>query len=175
MKKFLIVYATREGQTQKIAEFIAAELTEAGHDVSLHNAYNDFSFTLTEYDAIICGASLHAGKIESELVKFLETYKETISHMANSFFLVLLAMASKESPKKEKELAEVRENLKKQLPLEFQSQEMFAGALRYSKYNWFIKLVMKFIAKRESGDTDSSRDYEYTNWQRVKSYVDTLK
>jgi len=46
-----------------------------------------------------------------------------------------------------------------------------AGALPYSKYNWFVRFVMKRIAQKSGGDTDTSRDYEYTNWVAVDKFV----
>jgi menaquinone-dependent protoporphyrinogen oxidase len=46
-----------------------------------------------------------------------------------------------------------------------------AGALQYSKYNFLIRLVMKWIAKRVGAETDTSRDYEYTDWSRLDQFV----
>jgi menaquinone-dependent protoporphyrinogen oxidase len=39
-----------------------------------------------------------------------------------------------------------------------------AGALVYTKYDYFKRLVMKLIADRRGGDTDTSKDHEYTDW-----------
>ena len=38
----------------------------------------------------------------------------------------------------------------------------FAGALRYRDYGLLKRLMMKWIARQEGGDTDTSRNYEYT-------------
>jgi menaquinone-dependent protoporphyrinogen oxidase len=46
-----------------------------------------------------------------------------------------------------------------------------AGALAYSKYNFFIKLVMKAIARKAGGPTDTSRDYEFTDWPALDRFV----
>ena len=34
-----------------------------------------------------------------------------------------------------------------------------------------MKLVMKRIAKKEGADTDTSRDYEYTDWDAVAEFA----
>ena len=48
---------------------------------------------------------------------------------------------------------------------------IFAGALAYTKYNWFTRWVMKRIAQKAGGDTDTSRDHEYTNWPDVRNFA----
>lgn len=48
---------------------------------------------------------------------------------------------------------------------------LFGGALRYSKYGFLKRLLMKQIAKEATGDTDASRDYEYTDWAEVEAFA----
>ena len=47
-----------------------------------------------------------------------------------------------------------------------------AGALPYTRYNWFIRLVMKRIAAKAGGDTDTTRDYESTDWEDLRSFTE---
>ena len=47
---------------------------------------------------------------------------------------------------------------------------MFAGALVYTQYGWLKGRVIRAIVKREDGDTDMSRDYEYTDWDAVDAF-----
>ena len=49
-----------------------------------------------------------------------------------------------------------------------------AGALLYSKYNPLVRFVMKRIAKEAGGTTNTSRDYEYTDWVTLDHFVDEL-
>jgi menaquinone-dependent protoporphyrinogen oxidase len=46
-----------------------------------------------------------------------------------------------------------------------------AGALPYSKYNFFIRFIMRRIAAQAGGDVDTSRDYEYTDWGAVDRFA----
>lgn len=46
-----------------------------------------------------------------------------------------------------------------------------AGALLYSRYGILKRLLMRLIVWREGGDTDASRDYEYTDWEAVEAFV----
>ncbi len=47
-----------------------------------------------------------------------------------------------------------------------------AGALLYTKYNFLVRFVMRRIAKKGGPETDTSRDYEYTNWAALDKFVD---
>ncbi len=46
-----------------------------------------------------------------------------------------------------------------------------AGALAYSRYNFLIRFVLKRIARANGAPTDTSRDYEFTDWQAVDNFV----
>jgi menaquinone-dependent protoporphyrinogen IX oxidase len=45
------------------------------------------------------------------------------------------------------------------------------GALAYSRYNFLIRFVMKRIARKAGAPTDTSRDYEFTDWSKVDSFI----
>jgi len=47
-----------------------------------------------------------------------------------------------------------------------------AGALMYTRYNWLKRWVMKKIAGKAGGDTDTRRDYEYTDWSDVRAFAE---
>jgi menaquinone-dependent protoporphyrinogen oxidase len=49
-----------------------------------------------------------------------------------------------------------------------------AGALLYSKYNPLVRFVMKRIARKAGTRTDTSRDYEYTDWVSLDRFIDEL-
>jgi len=49
---------------------------------------------------------------------------------------------------------------------------IFAGALPYTRYHFFLRWVMKRIATMAGRDTDTSRDYEYTDWDEVARFAE---
>lgn len=52
---------------------------------------------------------------------------------------------------------------------------VFAGALYYPRYNWFERSMIRFIMKITGGETDISKEIEYTDWEKVKDFTNTLK
>jgi len=51
---------------------------------------------------------------------------------------------------------------------------VFAGATPYTRYGWFVRFMMRNIARRRGLGTDTSRDYEYTDWQAVEQFARDL-
>lgn len=48
--------------------------------------------------------------------------------------------------------------------------EVIAGALLYLRYKPFDRLMIRFIMKITKGETDTSKEYEYTDWQQVENF-----
>ena len=46
------------------------------------------------------------------------------------------------------------------------------GALLYTRYNPVKRWMMKRIVRKAGGDTDTTRDYEYTDWNEVRAFAD---
>ncbi len=178
MKNILIFYGTREGQTEKVAAQISTHLLQkAGANVQLINA-QDKSATedvdLNAFDLLVFGASMHAGGLEKELVDFINSHKKQIEPRVRSFFLVLLSAATKDSKLRAEWLGDAQKKMAEQISVPFQDVEMIAGALMYSKYSLPLKWVMKRIAKKAGEGTDTSKDYEYTDWKQVEKYSEKL-
>ena len=47
-----------------------------------------------------------------------------------------------------------------------------AGALMYSRYGFLTRWLMRRIARKAGGGTDTSRDYEYTDWAKLREDVE---
>jgi menaquinone-dependent protoporphyrinogen oxidase len=169
------MFATREGQTEKVALRIAAVLRDGGADVSLVDAKTAAGISLSGFDLLVFGASMHAGGLERELVGFVNAHAEEISQCPRSFFLVLLSAAAKDQSLRARWLADAQAKMNEQLEVPFDDVEMIAGALRYSKYPLPLRWLMQRISRQAGGDTDTSRDYEYTDWGRVDDYARRLQ
>jgi len=47
----------------------------------------------------------------------------------------------------------------------------FTGALRYSRYGWWKKRLMCWIAEKSGSKTVTTQDYEYTDWNAVDAFA----
>lgn len=98
MRKILILYATREGQTGKVATQIGKHLETLGAGVQLVNTKDKeamIDIDLDAFDSLVFGASMHAGGLEKELLNCTNENKKTIERKARSFFSSFLVLPPK--------------------------------------------------------------------------------
>ena len=48
---------------------------------------------------------------------------------------------------------------------------VFAGALRYPRYRWYDRFMIRLIMKMTGGETDVSKEVVYTDWQQVGRFA----
>jgi menaquinone-dependent protoporphyrinogen oxidase len=46
------------------------------------------------------------------------------------------------------------------------------GALLYTRYDFFKRMMMKMISRQQGRTTDTAHDHEYTDWADVEAFVD---
>lgn len=171
MSKILIVYGTNHGQTEKIAKYIARAFDPTKHSVELFNSANMLqSHNPAYYDAIIAGAPVYTSRYQKKLTKWVKNNAPILNKKKSAFFSVCLGILQKDDRVQKEEWKFVHDFLSEN-QWDPQMREIFAGSLTYSKYNFITKYVMKRISKKEGRDTDTSRDYEYTNWDQVSKFT----
>lgn len=165
-----IVYGTTEGQTRKICEHMAQQLRHHDDRVEiLHGAELPIDFELHEYDGIVVAASLHEGKHQRYIRDFAAEHADELSSMPSAFVSVSLSAASEDTrPDAQKCVDEFVEETGWKPTV----AEPVAGALKYTKYNWLKRFLMKKISASAGGDTDTSQDYEYTDWDQVDELIE---
>lgn len=177
-----VLYATREGQTRKIAEHVAANLRSTGRHVDvLDLAHLPASFDLVAYDGAILAASVHATHHEREMIAFVRAHRAQLDAIPTAFLSVSLSEAGAEQaaapPEKRAAAAADAQRMIDRFCEETGwrpragDAKPVAGALAYSKYGLFKRFALKQLAKRAGGDTDTSRDWEYTDWPALDAFV----
>jgi menaquinone-dependent protoporphyrinogen oxidase len=173
MAKILIVYGTTEGQTAKIAEHVADVGRRLGHEVVVGQAGEVDEAELPGCDAVIVGGSLHEGRYQRAVGDFLERNRATLRSLPGAFFSVSLGAAS-ENAAERNEVRRIMSSFVEQSGWGPKFTESFAGALRYTRYSWLKRALMKHIAGKEGGDVDTSRDFEYTDWNQVTRFAESF-
>jgi menaquinone-dependent protoporphyrinogen oxidase len=172
MPRIFIVYGTTEGQTRKIAMGMAKDFESLGHEVKVINSASREANPFAESpDGIVIGGSVHQGKHQGTLIEFVRRNRERIAIMPNAFFSVSLASASGAEDDKNEAQSYI-ERFRDETEWDPEETICFAGALRYMEYDFFKRFVMKMISKRTGHPTDTSRDYEYTDWDAVKRFAE---
>ena len=170
MATVLVVYSTHDGQTRKVAERIATVLRDRRHVVELLDASRlPRGLDLDRFQAVFVGSPVHARGYLRPLVRFVEEYRPALDRLPTLFFSVGLAILSKTSDGRAQTM-EIVDRFVADTGWRPRRIELVAGALPYTRYNFLIRFVMRRIVKSEGGDADTSRDYEYTDWNAVDRF-----
>lgn len=172
MSKLLILYGTGEGHTRKIATRMAEKATEQGYEAELvkgNKAAGDFS--PEGFDAAIIGTSIHMGLHQISVRKLVKAHQAGFAKIPVAYFCVCLTAASDKSDDI-KQVHKYIDEFKLYTGLQPRFTEAFAGALRYPYYNFIKRYMIKLVARKLGLDTDTKKEYEYTNWSAVDSFAE---
>ena len=173
MAKALFLYSSREGQTKKILHYIEEQLTEFECEiVDLHTA-TDIDFS--HYEKVLIGASIRYGHLNKKLYQFIAKNQSQLEGNKVAFFCVNLTARKEEQGKDTPEGSAYIKTFLNKSPWQPKLIGVFAGALYYPRYNWFDRTMIKFIMSMTGGETDTSKEVEYTNWEKVAIFADKFK
>ncbi len=171
MGSILVCYGTGEGQTATVADRIVDVLAERGHDATaLDAAELPPAFDLEAFDAVLVGASVHVGKHQPAVREFVGANRDALAARPTGFFQLSLSSAVDDEARRA-DAADYVDAFLEETGWRPDRIARFGGALRYSKYGFLKRLMMKRIAREATGDTDASRDYEYTDWHEVEAFA----
>ncbi len=172
--KLLLLYGTTEGQTQKVARFVAEHLAPLGHQTVLINAVDGATASAAHtVDGVIIAASLHAGRYQSSVIHFVRDHLSDINARPNAFISVSLAAASHDNDDIEG-LKQCIAHFIHDSGWTPQQIHHVAGAFRYTSYDFLKRWAMKYIAYRKGAPTDTSRDYELTDWADLARFAEAF-
>jgi menaquinone-dependent protoporphyrinogen oxidase len=174
-----VFYATREGHTRKVAERIAAELRARGALVDLFDVGACLPPDWSRYSAACLAASVHIGRHEKEMVAFARAERDALVRLDAAFVSVSLSEAGAENPRRSvDERRKAAEDAQHMIDVFVHETGWHpehvlsvAGALAYSKYNLLVRFLMKQIARKAGAPTDTSRDYEFTDWPALDRFA----
>ena len=169
MKKILLTYSTVDGHTKTICEKILSYSETSQVDI----LPIDSSINIKDYDTVVIGASIRYGKYREEIFEFIKENEELLNSKDNAFFSVNV-VARKENKNKPETNPYLIKFLNK-ISWQPKILDVFAGKIEYPKYKFLDKYAIKFIMWITKGPTDTSKVYEFTDWNRVKSFAEKLE
>ncbi len=171
--KVLIVYASTEGQTRKIARFVADRLADAGQSVELMRAEDAEGLDVARFDGAILAGSIHVGAFQKSLVTFAKCHADALSRIPTLFLGVSLAAAG-DDPDDWRGLEACVAKFTAEAAWTPGQVEHVAGAFRFGEYDFFRSWAMRWIA-RSKGEAEpaAGNDREYTDWARLGTTLDS--
>lgn len=167
----LVGYHSKEGQTRKIAEHVACRMRTTGATVDVREIAEEP--TIAAYDGVVIGDPIYATKHTRPMRRYLRRHRDELSSRPTACFQVSLTSTNPDE-EHTRTANELLDALAEQTGFTPTLRACFAGSLAYSHYGPLKKRLMRWISSHEGGDTDMSRDYEYTDWDAVDRFADDV-
>jgi menaquinone-dependent protoporphyrinogen oxidase len=164
--KILIVYATTEGQTRKVARFVFDRLARAGHAAALVPASEAGGLDPAGFDAAVVAGSVHAGRYQTDLVSWVQAAAQGLGQVPSLLLSVSLTAAGDEA----EDWAGLRacvDRFVEETGWTPARIEHVAGAFRFSEYDFFKSWAMRWIAAQKDESVRPGEDKEYTDWDAL--------
>jgi menaquinone-dependent protoporphyrinogen oxidase len=170
-----VFYATTEGQTSLIAEALAGHLRGAGLDSQAIDVTSAraASFSWARTRAAVLAASVHAGNHQADAEAFVRAHVVELNARPSVFVSVSLAICSS-VPRDAEAARATADRFPAQLGWNAERIVCVAGRLAYTQYGLLKRFVMRRIAAKSGGPTDTSRDHEMTDWGQVRAVAGDL-
>ena len=163
----IFIYSTSNGQSLKICNAINKNKESLIIDIDKIKTVE-----LNKFDQIIIGASVKYGDHNKKIYDFIKNNKILLETKKTGFFSVN-ATARKSEKNKPETNPYVIKFLKKTnwTP---DNIGVFAGKIDFPNYNFLEKYIIKVIMWITNGPTDTSKTFEFTDWEDVKEFSDKI-
>ena len=160
-RRLMVVYASRYGQTEKIAQRIADVAKREGMACEIAEVAN--ASTPDDFSDVVIAGSVYFGSYARSLSRYVRQNLATLAKRHTAFATVCNEVEQAPAGKFLRAAAWTPD-----------TTATFAGALRYTRYGWFIRFVASRAARAHGADADTSRDFEYTDWHAVEAFARTF-
>lgn len=160
----LIIYASIEGQSARIAEVVEKELRQAGNDVSSVNALDTSTITLDGVDKVVLVAPVHERRHPKLFEALLIAQNAQLAERDTLLISVSLSAAF---PEGLEEAGEYVTELKMRTGLEPDAVILAAGAIRTGHYDYFSTQVLRHVVLRDRDYDPKAEEHEFTDWSAL--------
>ncbi|MBL0144109.1 MAG: protoporphyrinogen oxidase [Betaproteobacteria bacterium] len=171
MARALIIFASEDGQTAKIARRLGELLRERGVEAAMRDGSKpDAGAHLTAYDGVIVGSPIHFGHHAKPVRDLVKGHLAILRTRHTAFYSVSLSAGG---PSRDAAAAKrYLEEFSADTGWTPDQAASFAGAVRNSRYG-FIRALMVQFSLRKSGAPPPG-DHEYTDWGAVTAFAESF-
>ena len=159
-EKTLIVYASRYGSTEDIAQRVGQVLGESGLSVDVQSVADIGS--LDDYATVIVGGAIYSGQWDQELIDFVSMHENILRSTPAAMFIVAIRLRENTEEMRESVLGTVE---KQRLILDPLTVGFFAGKIDYSQLSPIVRLQ---IQKKSLPEGD------FRDWNAIDDWANGL-
>lgn len=165
-----IVYATRDGQSERIAQRIATRVDDRGATATLCAlAPRTRQAIDAASDAIVAVLAVRYGRVLREGGEFLAEFASR--ELAPPLALAVVNLVARDAARRTPETNPYLRSTLARYRLKPALATAFGGRLNYPKYRVFDKQVIRLIMAITGGVADGRSDIDYTDWAQVDDFA----
>jgi len=146
--KTILIYASIHGTTEKVAHYIAKYLA----DVTVVRLSNSSDISISEYDRVILGGSIHMGNVQSAIKTFCAKHRRELLSKPVALFVCGM----------EKEVQKQEEELRKAFPDDINKHALtkafVGGEFLFEKMSFIQRMIIKKIAHTDQSQSAINYD-----------------
>ena len=156
--KAIVIYASKHGSTERVAEKIALGLGAETEKISIQESKK---LAMEKYDLVVIGGSIHAGSIQRKIKKFCRDNLASLLKIKLALFIC--CMEDGESAEKQLGNAFPAELLEHAI-----ASDYLGGEFNFDRMNFLEKAIIKKI----SGETESVSKLKE---EKIQVFINKLK
>ena len=167
--RVLILYSSKHGQTQRIAEHIADITRSDGAETFLFQVGSEPRDIAPHIaDVVVLAGSVYFGRYPKALEHFVIGQRANLAKTRTVFVSVSGSARSEEGRALTREYVNAFIAKTGWSP---DSVELFAGGEPYTRYNFVTRFIMKRLARKQGRLVDTKCDYDFTDWNAVSRFA----
>jgi menaquinone-dependent protoporphyrinogen oxidase len=166
LAEILIVYATLQGHTLRVAERVAEHVAAAGHRPALTRV--DAAPAPTGFDAAIVGAPVQAGHFAAAVVEYATAHATELARRPSGLFFVCLTAAQNDDASRATVDGYLR-TFQRQTGWTPDVVASFAGALPTEPTTLLHRALMRDVVARSG-----RAGHVFTDWDAVGGFVEAF-
>ncbi|MGJ5619641.1 flavodoxin domain-containing protein [Sulfitobacter sp. MF3-043] len=165
----LILFASIEGQTRKIAQFIEETVSGAGYEATIVDVSDKMAdVTFDGFDTVILAAPVHERRHPPNFEVLLTASRADLEARRTLMISVSLGAAF---PKLMGEAQEYLDEMKMRTGLKPNAEALVAGAVRPSSYGYYETEVLRHAILRHQTIDPRTQEREFTDWDALGEVV----
>ena len=171
MIDLLFIVSSTDGHTLKICEEMKDQLDESleAQIISIEDAPK---LNIRDHKKVVIGASIRYGKHNNKIFEYIDQNLDFLNSGQHAFFTV--NVVARKQGKNGPETNPYMQKFLKTSNWKPAKLGVFAGKINYSQYGFFDKHIIRFIMWIGKGPTDLKGEFEFTNWDEVKLFSNSL-
>ncbi len=161
-RRILVAYASKAGSTGEVAAAIGQAL--AANGVTVDVVPVEAVPAIQDYQAVIVGSAIRAGKWLATATRFVETHQPSLSRIPTAYFTCCLTLREDTEENRRKALSYMDPVRSIVTPV---AVGAFGGKLDYSKLSFLDGTMLKVMGGDSEGD--------FRPWEAIRAWAGSLQ